>query len=241
MLVQHDQQVAVGEPLFQIHDPELDRLEEELLGTHAVIEQKLVEVQKQLVRGTDANRRAEWEGLRTEYETERASLLRQLDWLARQRQRMEIRSPIDGFVEAWETELTQEGRLARRGEPILEIVNRRGPWQFRAEIPQSRLDDVLAAQQEADPGVGLPVTIVMQAFPSKPLTGSMGELGPTLDRRDGVPFGWTRVAVATEELPLCQSGAAARISIPCGRRALGYVAFRDFLRALVGSWKLWVG
>ena len=237
MLVDHAQQVTNQTPLFEIIDPALDRLEEQWLGQQAVLIKRNSELQRSLIRGEEPNRRTQWEAEQAEVVTELAAIARQLHWIALQRANLTVTSPRNGQVDGWDVRQQFLGRQVQRGEPLMRVFDPDGNWRVRTEIPQSRLDHVVAALATNEK---LSVSIVLRSFPDQPLCGTLTRLGPTTAAgQSGLPVGWSDVEIITADLPLKQCGAAATVAISCGHRSLGYVLFQDLIRAATGWWKLW--
>jgi hypothetical protein len=238
LLVEHAQPVQNHAPLVELFDPELDRQEEQLLGQQAVLSKRGLELQRLIVRGSEPNRRTEWEAEQGEVTAELAALKRQLQWVAKQRESLVVLSPREGKIDGWEAKQKFVGRQVRRGEPLLRVFDPNGPWRVRTEIPQNRLNHVIQALARNPP---LSVTVVLRSFPDQPTIGTMMSLGPTTStNHEGMPVGWSDVTINAATLPLKQQGAAASVAIDCGHRALGYVLFQDLIRAFTGWWKLWV-
>lgn len=234
----HGSSVQPGDVLLRLLDRELDRSVSGLLGRRAVLSERSIELRAKLV-SRERNDTDEVERLQTEQrvtDEELRSVDAELEVLREERQRLVLRSDREGIVDAWQVHERLENRPVRRGESLLRVVAPSGGWVIEADVPQNRLDHVIAGSAESP----LRANVVLSAFPDHSLEGHVETVGPASRSQDrGEPIGTVLVSIDVRELPLLQAGAPASVGFHCGHRPLAYVACHDLVRMVLGAWRLY--
>lgn len=253
MWIEHGDQVQTGDALLRLVDSELDRSLNALLGRRAVLTERAAELRARLVSRT-VNDADEAERLQTEQRVtseELRSVAAELVVLEEERERLVLRSDRSGLVDAWQIRERLANRPVRRGQSLFRIVAPDGGWLIEADVPQNRLDHVIASEQNG-PTRG---EVVLTAFPDRAVSGQLEKIGPAAWMPGGgqspaslaaatpsmgaEPTGTVTFSVDPDDLPLLQAGAPAKIGIDCGYRPLAYVACQDLVRTVVGWLRLY--
>lgn len=172
-------------------------------------------------------------------DTQQEILEQQLQLLNEKKNRLIVRSPIDGTVITPQPKRRLTGLPANANLAVLEVVNYQGPWELDLKIPQNRIGYVTKAMQSSSEP--LDVEFRLGTNPNIVLTGKLVSVSnravPTqagsteykaLVNADGEQF-----QRLTDEL---RTGAGVTAKIHCGTRSLGFVCFYqiiDWLRTHV--------
>lgn len=253
MWVEHGDKVEPGDAVLRLVDSELDRSISALLGRRAVLTERAAELRGRLV-SRSANDAEEAERLQTEQRVtneELRSVAAELIVLEEERERLVLRSDRGGIVDAWQIRERLGNRPVRRGQSLFRIVAPEGGWLIEADVPQNRLDHLIASQATG-PARG---EVILTAFPDHAISAQLEQIGPAAwmsapgrmapplsaaTASLGVePTGTVTFSVDPDALPLRQPGAPAKIGIDCGRRPLAYVACQDLVRTVVGWLRLY--
>jgi biotin carboxyl carrier protein len=240
VLVEHDDVVKKGELLIVQQSPDLEKEIETVHG----------ELQKQTANWyATSGTLSDTSGL-TESEVQQQqaqlgqlersidSLKKQLDLRNKQRQMLEVRSPINGRVVTWNVEELL-ARPVNRGDSLLEIADPTSDWELEVYMPEYRMGHVANAAAASDEK--LRVTFFLATNPQKQLEGRVERIDTSAEVRgeDGNTV-LVRVSFDQNDFREANSdpkiGAGATAKIHCGRRAIGYVWFHDlvdFVRAKI--------
>jgi hypothetical protein len=171
-----------------------------------------------------------------------ASLQKQLEKLNEKKEKLKVRSPMDGQVITWNVEQRLMNRPLNRGEELLEVADLSSPWELEVSMPESRMGHVAKAKAEADKdGTKLPVEFILALNPGEILHGVVENVGWSAEVR-GETGNTVRVLVSFDQSrlrevvtdPKVDNTATAKIH--CGTRAIGYVWLHDlidFVRAKI--------
>jgi multidrug efflux pump subunit AcrA (membrane-fusion protein) len=165
-------------------------------------------------------------------ETQQAILEQQLELLNQKKDRLQIRSPIDGTVITPQPKRRLTNLPANSNLAVLEIVDNTGPWELDLKIPQNRIGYITKAMQaQSEP---LDVEFRLGTNPNIVLTGKLvsvsnravpSQAGHTeykaIVNANGEQFRQLR-----DEL---RTGAGVTAKIHCGTRSLGFVWFYQIL------------
>jgi multidrug efflux pump subunit AcrA (membrane-fusion protein) len=248
VLVAHGAEVAAGQPLVRLRDPQLElerkRVEGELETTQRQIDAVRAIRSNRQIRGTkpvDAYRLSAEE---RELEQRLANLRRELDLLDRERDALLVTSPIAGRVLSWDLNHRLAARPVERGEVLVTVSDLSADWRLELAVPDDRIGYVLSAQQALRPD--LPVTFRLSSDDGGEHHGRIAEISRTADVRSEEPAPRPKVlvTVALDDLNSSQTarqglrpGVSARARIDCGRRPAGYVWLHDIWDAAM-EW-LW--
>jgi hypothetical protein len=148
--------------------------------------------------------------------------------LSQYRTDLAVTSPIAGRVTTWDVQQLLAARPVRRGQPLLAVADVSGPWELDVYVPDDQAGHVLAAQDELGPE--LEVSYILATEPGVTRLGRIKRMAQAVESDEaGQRTVLVRVQVDKASLPPLRPGATATARIHCGRRAIGYVWFRDVL------------
>ncbi|MCA9236260.1 MAG: HlyD family efflux transporter periplasmic adaptor subunit [Planctomycetales bacterium] len=172
-------------------------------------------------------------------EKTREGLLKQLELHEQQRERLEIRSPINGEVVTWKVKELIEGRTVRTGNRLMEIADPSQGWELEMFVPEAKMGHIMAQLDEmrrSDPEAQLSVTFILATHPSEKLTGRVVEIHYNAEV-EGDEGNTVRMDVEFEQSQLkrlvadpardLKVGADVKVKVHCGRAAVGYVWFHE--------------
>jgi hypothetical protein len=157
-----------------------------------------------------------------------------LELLDRQRERLELKSPLDGHVLTWEVGALLGARPVEHGQVLLTVADLSATWQLEIDVPDDLIGFVLRARRESE--AELPVRFRLAGDRGRPREGRLVRLAGLADVRGGAePARPTvRVIVVPEkreftddERSELRPGISVDAQIHCGRRSVGYVWLHD--------------
>jgi multidrug efflux pump subunit AcrA (membrane-fusion protein) len=231
-------QVAEGEPLAVMRNPELDLEEQRIRGEMATTNARLAAVRAARVdhdrRSTNSSNAGQLAGEEEELKQTSASLSRQLDIVNRRVAELTLRSPLAGQVVRWDMIRSLESRPVRQGQLLMQVVDPAGPWQIELRIPDRHVRHVLAAQAEVHDGpVGVPVRFLFRMSPRATYSAKLADIHLATDvDQEGELSTLATVTLDPKEIPELRPGSTVIAKIDCGRRSLGYVWLRELLEFL---------
>ena len=184
------------------------------------------------VRNQTARDQAQLELVSAEIET----LHRQLEILAQEEQRLEIRSPISGTVMTERPVEKLRGRPVRRGESLLEIMQEEGGWQLELAVAERRMGHLLNYHRDQ------PQVIVKFRLLSSAQKSFECQITRVVDRT--IPSSeWGSACqiycdVSNLDQLTRQVGSEVSARIRCGEKSLAYLWFHEFWELLQRNW--WV-
>jgi hypothetical protein len=124
-------------------------------------------------------------------------------------------------------------RPVEKGQVLLSIADKTGPWELEIHMPDDRLGHVNRAYLEAkEAGRNLVVDYILATDPGTRHRGTVREIHEQAEVRgeDGNTV-LVRVTIDHEKHEKEELGAGASVTarIACGKRSLGYVWFHDVL------------
>ncbi len=231
ILVKDGDRVKADDVLIELTNPELERRWHQISGELDETRERLESVYEQLQQG----RRHGWESPAEEAQVSgqleqlivrERSLVEQLKWLATERERLQIRSPIDGVVMLpWDAEQMLLHRPVSATQKAMTIADPEGGWELELNVVERRIGHVLEAQGGAEQP--LDVTYVLATDPAVRRAGRVrkiheiaqvtGDDGPTV-----------KVLVDLKETPVDpRAGATVIAQIKCGRSSVFYAWFHE--------------
>ncbi len=239
-----DQTVKKGDVLIVQESPDLEKELESLKGHLQEADADLRATRAELDYNQDLTptERAQKESHVTQLSERVKSLTTQLALWTKKKEKLQVRSPMDGRVITWDVQDRLRNRPVNRGEGLLEIADFTKPWELEVSMPESRMGHIAKAQAVAErEGRKLPVTFIFALNPGEELEGTVeeihrsaevrGESGNTVLVR--VSFDQNRLHEVVPD-PKVDNTATAKIH--CGTRAIGYVWLHDlidFVRAKI--------
>lgn len=242
ILVQHGEPVTEGTPLIRMVDASLEHNLANLTGRQAVLEQRYQELMRQKNRQSRQGnvQNGDVETLLQQIricEEEMQTVRAELQIARESHDALLIRSQSAGIVDAWQVEQRLSDRPVQRGLPLIRVVPQQDYWSIEADIPQNRLDHVIAAQLASS---DLRARVSVPSFPSLKFEAELREIGPAVRPAGSIEtVGKATFQVDPQELPLRQWGAPVKLAIPCGSRPLVYIFCQDLIRMIQGTMKLY--
>ena len=233
VLVEHGDDVVLGQPLLRLRSPALDLEKARLEGEIQTAEKRLAAIQAARFERDSQTESADLRHLRLTAEEEELKLklhsLRQQDQLlAAQQAELEIRAPFAGRVLTWDAARSLKARPVKRGQQLLTIGDVAGRWQVELQVPERHIGYVLQSHAGRHGEQPLPVSFLLLANPEVLCRGQVERIAlrSCVDEPRGDAF--VRVTVRLDE-PLAspRPGAGVAGKIRCGERSLGFVWLHD--------------
>jgi hypothetical protein len=233
--IEHGATVKAGQPLARLRNTEVDVALADVLGRKASSEEQLRATRRSLLEDQkiSADEKVRLAGRAAQLEREIESLEAQrLLWETR-RGDLEVTSPLDGVVVTWQVRDRLLLRPVEKGQVLMSIADKTGPWELEVHMPDDRLGHVNRAAQAAKAaGRDLEVDYILATDPGTRHRGLVREIHEQAEVRgeDGNTV-LVRVTIDPERHEKQELGAGASVTarIACGKRPLGYVWFHDLL------------
>ena len=230
VLVSGGERVEAGQPLLKIVSDDLTM--NAMLIQNQLMEKRQLQnallVEKDTADGLITNQdRIRLNGRIAQASIEAEGLQQRLSAFHDQMKDCTLLAKISGTIVTLQPESLLAGRPVRQGQMLLEIMEDRGEWQLKLNVPAKRLGNIQAAKI-ASGGADLPVQFVLATHPEKTMHG---HLTKSSTRAEELPSGELVIpfsAAIDQAEPVdrtVNAGVFARID--CGKRPLGYVLFGD--------------
>jgi multidrug resistance efflux pump len=236
--LEHGAEVKAGQLLATLRNTDLEVAITDVLGRKASSEEQLVATRRALLedKKISADEKTRLAGRAAQLQREIESLEQQRKLYETKKHDLEVRSPIDGVIVTWQVRDRLTLRPVEKGQSLMSIADKTGPWELEVHMPDDRLGHInraaIAAKQA---GRELTVDYILATDPGTRHHGDVrGEAGNTV---------LVRVTIDPERHEKEELGAGATVTarIACGKRPLGYVWFHDVI-AFVQSqilFRLW--
>ena len=225
VLVAHGAEVAAGQPLVRLRDPQLE-LELKRVDGELETAQRQIDA----VRATRTNRQIRdtkpADGYRLsaeerELEQRLVNLRHELELLNREREALVVTSPIAGRVLSWDLAHRLAARPVERGEVLVTVADLSA--ELATEAGSAGRPHRLRARGAAGAAAELPVRFRLSSDDSEEHTGRISEVSRTADvnPEETTPSPTVQVTVALDALNLrrgCAARAAAGRIGPCANR-----------------------
>jgi multidrug efflux pump subunit AcrA (membrane-fusion protein) len=236
--VQHGDQVKANEILLELRSPELDLESHRIQGEFNTTQQRIASIESSLLQmdvadEPDESRSNQLAAEREELAQLLASQREQLSVLRQQREKLVIRSPMDGRVLTWDLEQLLSDRPVQRGQLLLSIANLNGPWVAELDVPDDQIGYVLSAHKTTD--------AIQGSFQLATNRGVdyRGEVLRVSSRTESADHDRAIVRVTMdvdeEAIGELRPGATIFAEIHCGQRTVAYVLFHDLFET-VQNW-----
>ena len=233
--IEHGAVVKAGDALARLRNTEVDVALADVLGRKASSEEQLRATRRSLLEDgkISADEKVRLAGRAAQLEREIESLEAQrLLWETR-RGDLDVTSPLDGVVVTWQVRDRLLLRPVEKGQVLMSIADKKGPWELEIHMPDDRLGHVNRAAQEAkDAGRDLKVDYILATDPGTRHQGIVREIHEQAEVRgeDGNTV-LVRVTIDPDRHEKEELGAGASVTarIACGKQPLGYVWFHDVL------------
>jgi multidrug efflux pump subunit AcrA (membrane-fusion protein) len=227
----HGDPVVAGDVLAVLDDPQLDLEQARVRGELQTAQTRLATViaSRMGVTPTDPEALAGYNRLTAEEEELKMlvdGLMRQDAVLRGRREKLVVRSPIEGQVLTWDVNQLLQSRPVRRGDILFRVANVDGPWELLMKLPDRYAGHLHEARRVSRSP--LAVSFVVATEPEVTYTGRVRHVALTteIDRADDATV-LVRVGFDRDDVPLLRPGATVHAKIHCGRKSIGYVWFHD--------------
>ena len=167
-----------------------------------------------------------------ELESKRKNLVEQKKLLDREQERLQLRSPIDGNVIAWEVDRYLENRPVRRGDPLLRIAALEQNWQIEATVVDWEAGYVMDAHQTKNEwNKPLTVEFVVSSSSGQTHIGQVSKISDTM-RDVGGSQRLDLEVIPDKPIQRPRLGTSATVSIPCGQFPRWFVWTRSIIDAV---------
>lgn len=238
----HNAQVQAGDLLLTLESEPLDQKLIELTGQIDTLNQQIESLRRQLnqvdrfTEGPPNQTALQLAAQLDQLDIERRGVLELKRNVEKQREALQIFSPISGTVMTWDAKRKLEGLPVQFGQPLLSIADLSGPWQVELLIPQARAGYIRDALARAG-GKDIPADFLLTTDPN---TRHKGRLVRISDRAETNAKGLTEfraiIEIDSDKLIAPQAGAGVIARVNCGPQPMGFVLFYqvlDFLRTRV--------
>ncbi|MFT5299626.1 MAG: hypothetical protein ACI87E_003494 [Mariniblastus sp.] len=233
---QQNSTIEANEPLLRIHDAELELRLSRIQGERLATVEKLQAIESRRISGrdnTDSGRDPDKAVLSATAEELRILLnsqLEQIEIMKEQREKLTLRSPVQGKVTTWQFGKLLESRPVQQGQLLMTVADIDGAWNGEVEIRDYRVGHVLSAMEGQD---DLPVSFVLVSNPDQEHHGHLFEIARSTEEDllgNPIVRGIARVDWKQDWLP--RPGAKIVAKIHCGRKSLAYVWFHEPIAAI---------
>jgi hypothetical protein len=231
----HGAFVKQGQLLATLRNTELDVAIEDVKGRKLSSLEQLESTKRRILedKKITAEERNQLAGRRAQLDREIASYDNQLRLYDAKKKDLEVRSPIDGVIVTWQVRDRLLLRPVEKGQALMSVADKTGPWELEVHMPDDRLGHVNRAATEARrANRDLTVDYILATDPGTRHRGSVKEIHEQAEvRGEQGNTVLVRVTIDPERHEKEELGAGASVTarIGCGTRPLGYVWFHDVL------------
>jgi hypothetical protein len=153
--VAHGADVVEGQLLASLRNTDLEVSLTDVLGRKASSEEQLVSTQRALLEDNkiSADERTRMSGRVAQLKREIESLEEQRKLFLAKKKYLEVRSPIDGVIVTWQVRDRLVLRPVEKGQVLMSVADKTGPWELEIKMPDDRLGHVNRAAAEASAGL----------------------------------------------------------------------------------------
>jgi multidrug resistance efflux pump len=245
--LEHGANVKQGQLLATLRNTDLEVALTDVLGRKASSEEQLVSTRRALLedKKISADEKTRLAGRAAQLQREIESLEQQRKLYDTKKHDLEVRSPIDGVIVTWQVRDRLTLRPVEKGQSLMSIADKTGPWELEVHMPDDRLGHInraaLAAKQA---GRELTVDYILATDPGTRHYGTVKEIHEQAEvRGEAGNTVLVRVTIDPERHEKEELGAGATVTarIACGKQPLGYVWFHDVLAFIQSQilFRLW--
>jgi len=233
--VEHGAGVEAGQMLVRLRNTEVEVALADVLGRKASSEEQLRATLRSLLEDEkiSADEKVRLDGRARQLQREIESLEEQRKLWESRRQDLKVTSPIAGVIVTWQVRDRLLLRPVEKGQVLMSVADKTGPWELEIHMPDDRLGHVnravLAAKAEKR---DLQVDYILATDPGTRHRGLVREIHEQAEvRGDDGNTVLVRVTIDPDRHEKEELGAGASVTarIFCGKRSLGYVWFHDLL------------
>jgi len=233
--LEHGAMVKEGQLLATLRNTDLEVALADVLGRRASSEEQLASTKRSLLEDDkiSADEKIRLAGRKAQLQREIESLEQQEQLYRSKKEDLQVRSPIDGVIVTWQVRDRLLLRPVEKGQVLMSVADKTGPWELEVNMPDDRLGHVNRAAAEAkSTGRELVVDYILATDPGTRHYGVVKEIHEQAEVRgeEGNTV-LVRVTIDPERHEKEELGAGASVTarIACGQRPLGYVWFHDVL------------
>jgi hypothetical protein len=233
--VEHAADVKEGQLLASLRNIELDVALTDVLGRKAASEEQLVSTRRAILEDNkiSADEKTRMAGRAAQLQREIESLEAQRKLYETKKLELAVRSPIDGVIVTWQVRDRLMLRPVEKGQVLLNVADKTGPWELEIHLPDDRLGHVNRAYSEARAaGRELEVDYILATDPGTRHVGNVREIHEQAEvRGEQGNTVLLRITIdpSRHEKEELGAGASVTARINCGKRPLGYVIFHDLV------------
>ena len=233
--VEHAADVKEGQLLASLRNIELDVALTDVLGRKAASEEQLVSTRRAILedKKISADEKTRMAGRAAQLQREIESLEAQRTLYEAKKLSLAVRSPIDGVIVTWQVRDRLMLRPVEKGQVLLNVADKTGPWELEIHLPDDRLGHVNRAYAEARAaGRELEVDYILATDPGTRHVGTVREIHEQAEvRGEQGNTVLLRITIdpSRHEKEELGAGASVTTRINCGKRPLGYVIFHDLV------------
>jgi multidrug efflux pump subunit AcrA (membrane-fusion protein) len=232
VLVKHGQEVKAGEPLVELQNNKLDADIAEMMGKELSTEERIRTLENN--RNDSKLSRAEIEKNAGELQiakAERDGYAEHLKLLQQDKEKLTVRSPINGKIVTFKLQDLLNNRPIEKGQVLMTVIDPDKVWELEVLMPEDRMGHIKRAQKDLHKK-DLDVNYILAADPGHTLHGTVEEVQEAAEVQ-GEEGNTVKVRVAINKADLnpelLTKGAGVSAKVDCGRRSLGYVWFHAVL------------
>lgn len=233
--VEHAADVKEGQLLASLRNIELDVALTDVLGRKAASEEQLVSTRRAILEDNkiSADEKTRMAGRAAQLQREIESLEAQRKLYETKKLDLAVRSPIDGVIVTWQVRDRLMLRPVEKGQVLLNVADKTGPWELEIHLPDDRLGHVNRAYAETRAaGRELEVDYILATDPGTRHIGTVKEIHEQAEvRGEQGNTVLLRITIdpSRHEKEELGAGASVTARINCGKRPLGYVIFHDLV------------
>ncbi|RIK78246.1 MAG: hemolysin D [Planctomycetota bacterium] len=227
--------VKAGDVVVELENVEQRLRLQEVRTQFGETDRRIEGLERQLLSPLPRAERDQIEGQLATARDSLAGLELQLNLLQKRLEDEKVRAPIDGIVTTWDVEQKLFDRPVEVGEVLMTIADTSADWELEVKMPEHRIGDVSEAKAKFDAeGKPMPVKYVLATNPKHDYEDVVSSVSLTADGEGEhgshvkirVPISAKSRDALGDELRL---GTTVKAKAYCGRRAVGYVLFRDLV------------
>lgn len=246
--VEHGDHVRTGELLVEMSSNEIESGLGLLKGDIETERKRLsaIEAVKSSIdRGTREGQRELGRLSSQEIESQQQieNLNIELTQLEMEKQRLQLKSPLDGIVVTRDVKAKLLDRPVDRGSSLLQLIASDGKWLAKIRVPDSRISHLMnrlpeahehGEEYDARETSRIPVTLSIATHPEKEFAGVIRDVSNVaeVDERTGQAFIMTTIELSHDDDITFQPGSSAIAEFNCGTTSIGYAWFNEFIDSI---------
>jgi multidrug efflux pump subunit AcrA (membrane-fusion protein) len=223
VLKTNGEQVAEGEPLLKMRNPELLIKVQEVHGQLASALENFSAIQHQLTQNRQRLTELEFSNLQGKFAEAQVTVkyLRDQHKLLQERyDRLTVRSPIAGKVITWDVKKLLQNRPVETGQVLMTVAAENTDYEVELYMPERRIGHLRRARdrvKESDPKADLAVDFILMTDPGVSHEGTVVHVNPTAEPHEE-HGNMVRIRVEpADEIEIPRPGATVTADVHCGR------------------------